>query len=455
MTQKAINPATGETIQTYPIYSDAKVQRMIEAGHSCFQSWKKTSMDERERLMKKAYEVIISHKEDFATLITLEMGKPLRQSVAEVEKCAQAALYFAQNARAFLADQEVKTEYRKSYVSFQPMGIVLGIMPWNFPFWQVLRYAFPALMGGNVCLLKHASNTPGCALAIVSIFVEAGFPAHAFQAALIPSDSVEKIIADPRVRAVTLTGSTPAGRSVAALAGKYLKKTVLELGGSDPYLILEDCDIEHAIATCVASRIGNCGQSCVSAKRLIVVEKHKAQFEAGMVAGFKKQVQGNPADINTTIGPMARTDLRDELHAQVQKTLAQGATCLLGGEKPDGKGAFYPPTVMSDVRKGMLAYSEEIFGPVAVIIPVADEAEAIRVANDTSFGLGGAVFTKDLERGERIAREEIDSGSCFVNMMVRSDTRLPFGGTKESGYGRELSAFGMHEFVNIKSVVVS
>lgn len=455
MTQTSINPATGAVINTYPIHSESEVEQLVARAHACFGSWKRTTMDEREARMRKVAEIIIARKNEFAEIITLEMGKPFKQSIAEVEKCAQAAKYFAQNARAFLSDQHVKTEYQKSYVTFQPIGIILGIMPWNFPFWQVLRYAYPALMAGNVCMLKHASNTPGCALAIESIFKEASFPEGAFASLLMPSSRMEKLIADPRIRAVTLTGSTPAGRSVAATAGKYLKKTVLELGGSDPYVILEDADINHAIATCAASRMVNCGQSCVSAKRLIVVEKHIKAFEAGMVAAFSAQIQGDPMDAQTTIGPMSRKDLRDELHEQVQTSISQGAKLLLGGKKSAGAGAFYPPTILSGVNKTMLAYHEEMFGPVAVIIPVKDEAEAIAVANDTVFGLGGAVFSTNITKAERIAREEIDSGACFVNMMVRSDPRLPFGGVKESGYGRELSAFGLHEFVNIKSVVVA
>lgn len=428
---------------------------MLSRAQACFVRWRTASFAERKAALIRVSEVISKNKHDYARLIAMEMGKPLKEGLAEIEKCASAATFFAENSEKFLADQMVATEYSKSYVTFQPIGIILGVMPWNFPFWQVLRFAYPALMGGNVCVLKHASNTPGCALAIESIFREAGLPEGAFTTLLIPASRVETLIADKRIAAVTLTGSTPAGRSVASVAGKYLKKTVLELGGSDPYVILDDCDIAHAIKTCAASRLTNCGQSCVSAKRMIVVEKHKEQFVQGLKAIFAAQVIGDPLAAGSNVGPMSRADLRDELHEQVQRSIAAGATCILGGEKPEGVGAFYPLTILSDVDATMPCYTEEMFGPVAVIIPAKDEADALRIANDTEFGLGGAVFTQDLARGEYIARNIIESGSCFVNMMVRSDPRLPFGGVKSSGYGRELSAFGIHEFVNIKSVVIA
>ncbi len=453
--QTSINPATGLVVGSHPVHSESEVQAMIATAHQCFLHWRKTDFAERRAALLRVSDVLFANKNEYATLIAQEMGKPFKESIAEVEKCANAAKYFAENAERMLADQPVATEYRKSYVTFQPIGIILGIMPWNFPFWQVLRYAYPALMGGNVCLLKHASNTPGCALAIEAVFREAGLPQGAFQSLLIPSGRVEAIIADRRIAAVTLTGSTPAGRSVAAAAGMQLKKTVLELGGSDPYLILDDADIEHAIKTCAASRMNNCGQSCVSAKRMIVVEKHKERFERGVKAIFEQQKLGDPLDTATNVGPMSRVDLRDELHEQVQRSVAAGATLVLGGVKPEGAGAFYPLTILSDVTPGMPCYHEEMFGPVAVIIPAKDEEEALIIANDTEFGLAGAVFTTDLARGERIAREGVESGACFVNMMVRSDPRLPFGGVKSSGYGRELSAFGIHEFVNIKSIVVA
>jgi len=453
--QIAINPATGKEIARHHVHSDAEVDSIIAHTHQAFLAWRKVPVAERAQAVARCAEVILKHKERYAAIIAAEMGKPFKESIAEVEKCASAARYYAQHGAEFLQDKPVSTEYRKSYVTYQPIGIVLGVMPWNFPFWQVLRYAFPTLVAGNGALLKHASNTPGSSLAIESIFKEAGLPDHLFRSLLIPGSRVERVIADPRIRAVTLTGSTPAGKAVAAAAGKHLKKTVLELGGSDPYLILEDADLEHAIKTCAGSRLNNCGQSCVSAKRMIVLEKHKERFEYGIKDIFSKAKIGDPMDSATTLGPMSRADLRDELHGQVMRSVSAGARLVLGGENPGGVSAFYPPTILSDVKKGMAAYEEEFFGPVAIIIPAQSEEDAIRIANDTSFGLGGAVFSTDLARAEAIARERVDSGLCFVNMMVRSDPRLPFGGVKESGYGRELGPFGLHEFVNIKTVIVA
>ena len=453
--QTSINPATGAVLKIYSVHTPEQVQQIIERAHQCFLSWRQVPLAKRSEYLKKVAGVILANKGQYGRIISEEMGKTLKEAVTEVEKCASCAHYFAENGQNFLSDNHITTEYRKSYVSFQPIGIIFGVMPWNFPFWQVLRFALPSLMAGNVGLLKHASNTPGCALAIESIFKEAGLPEHAFQSLLMPGSRVEEVISHPKVAAVTLTGSTPAGRSVAALAGKYLKKTVLELGGSDAYLVLADADIDHAIKTIASSRMLNCGQSCVSAKRLIVAESLKERFENGIVEIFSKQKVGNPLDETTNIGPMSRVDLRDELHGQVQRSITAGAKCLLGGKIPEGAGAFYPLTVLTDVVKNMPAYSEEMFGPVAVIIPAKDEEDAIAIANDSVFGLGGAVFTQNVERGETIARERIESGACFVNMMVRSDPRLPFGGIKESGYGRELSIYGIHEFVNIKTVIVA
>jgi succinate-semialdehyde dehydrogenase/glutarate-semialdehyde dehydrogenase len=453
--QTATNPATGEVLREYPSHSPEQVRQAIERAHRCFVEWSKTSVETRVKALLKVANVLLANKETYARTIAQEMGKPLKEGIAEVEKCANCAKYFAEHGPKFLADQPIATEYRKSYVAFRPLGVILGVMPWNFPLWQVLRFALPSLMAGNVGILKHASNTPGCALAIESIFKEAGLPDGAFQSLLVPASRVEELISHPHIAAVTLTGSTPAGRSVAALAGKYLKKTVLELGGSDAHLILDDADIAHAIKTCASSRLLNCGQSCISAKRLIVVPRVKKRFEDGLLEIFKQQKMGDPLDPETTVGPMSRADLRDELHKQVEDSIKAGARCLLGGQSPGGASAFYPPTILTDVKKGMVAYEQELFGPVAIIIPGKDEEDAIRIANDSVYGLGGAVYTTDLERGEAIAREQMQSGACFVNMMVRSDPRLPFGGVKESGYGRELSAFGIHEFVNIKSIVVA
>ncbi|MDE3017013.1 MAG: NAD-dependent succinate-semialdehyde dehydrogenase [Pseudomonadota bacterium] len=453
--QTSVNPATGEKIRDYPLHSAADVQAAIARAHECFLHWKTVSTDERARLLLRVAEILLTRKDGYARLIAREMGKPLKEAIAEVEKCAGCARYFAENGALFLADSAIATEYRKSYVAFLPLGIIFGIMPWNFPFWQVFRFALPSLMAGNIGLLKHSSNTPGCALAIESIFREAGLPEGAFQALLLPSDRIEEAIGHPRVAAITLTGSTPAGRSVAALAGKHLKKTVLELGGSDAYLILPDADVSLAVKTCAASRLLNCGQSCISAKRLIVAGNIRERFEQELLDIFRKQRTGDPLDAETTVGPMARADLRNALHEQVDRSIAAGARCLTGGVIPAGKGAFYPPTILTDVKKGMSAYEEELFGPVAVIIPAKDEEDAIAIANDTPFGLGGAIFTADFAHGEAIARGRVESGSCFVNMMVRSDVRLPFGGIRDSGYGRELSAFGIREFVNVKSIVVA
>jgi succinate-semialdehyde dehydrogenase/glutarate-semialdehyde dehydrogenase len=370
------------------------------------------------------------------------MGKPVRAGVAEVQKCAVGCDYYAENAERFLAPEIIKTDARKSFVAFRPLGVVLAVMPWNFPFWQVFRFAAPGLMAGNAAVLKHASNVPGCALAIEQIFRKAGFPENLFRTLMIGSRSVDAVIEHPLMRAATLTGSGPAGRAVASKAGALLKKTVLELGGSDPYLVLEDADLDLAATVGTRGRLVNSGQSCIAAKRFIVVEKARRQFEELFVARMSAAKMGDPLSEDTEIGPLARHDLRDTVHRQVEDSVAKGARCLLGGTIPNRRGAYYPPTVLTDVTKGMPAFDEEVFGPVAAVIPVKDEEQAIATANDTAFGLGGGVFTRDLARGEHIAAELIDSGMVFVNEHVSSDPRLPFGGIKESGYGRELSHYG-------------
>ncbi|HEX6387678.1 MAG TPA: NAD-dependent succinate-semialdehyde dehydrogenase [Anaerolineae bacterium] len=454
MTIVSINPATNEKIKEYEEMTPAEVEDIIASAHQTYLQWRETSFDERASCMRKAAQILRDSAAEYARLMTQEMGKPVKDGRAEAQKCAWVCDYYADNAAAFLDREYVETDASRSFVTFQPLGVVLAVMPWNFPFWQVFRFAAPALMAGNVGLLKHASNVPGCALAIEDIFQQAGFPENAFRTLLVGSEQVEAIIESPLVKAVTLTGSTPAGRAVGQKTGEMLKKSVLELGGSDPYVVLEDANLDLAVQTCVASRLINSGQSCIAAKRFIVVEPLREEFEKRFVEQMRAMKMGDPMAEDTAVGPQARVDLRDDLHEQVRRSIQQGAHCLLGGEIPQGEGAFYPPTVLTDVRKGMPAYDEELFGPVAAIIPVQDEAEAIRVANDSSFGLGAAVFTRDIEKGERIAAEEIEAGNCFVNAFVKSDPRLPFGGIKESGYGRELSEFGIREFVNIKTVYV-
>ena len=454
MTLSAVNPATGETIKTYEEMTPVEVGQAITQAHETFGDWKQTTFAERARLMQRAGHILRENAQAYGVLMAQEMGKPVKDGRAEAEKCAWVCEYYAEQAETFLQPEIIPTDASKSFVTFQPLGVVLAVMPWNFPFWQVFRFAAPALMAGNTGVLKHASNVPGCALAIEEVFRQAGFPEHAFRTLLIGSKHVGAVIENPLVTAVTLTGSTPAGKAVASKAGEMLKKTVLELGGSDAYVVLEDADIEATATTCVASRLINAGQSCIAAKRFVVVESIRQRFEDAFVAQMRTAKVGDPMDEHTQVGPLARHDLRDDLHQQVQASLTKGATCLLGGEIPASNGAYYPPTVLTQVKKGMPAYDDELFGPVAAIIAVPDEKAAIRVANDSVFGLGAAVFTQDIARGERIAAHELAAGCCFVNAFVKSDPRLPFGGIKESGYGRELSSYGIKEFVNIKTVFV-
>lgn len=454
MSLDVVNPATGETVATYDEMSPGDAAAAVTAAYQAFLQWRRTAFDERAALMRKAAERLRAREGDLARLMAEEMGKPLKEGRAEVAKCAMVCDFYAEKAPEFLADEIIETEASRSYAAFRPLGVVLAVMPWNFPLWQVFRFAAPALMAGNAGVLKHASNVPGSAMAIEEIFREAGFPAGIFRTLLVGSAQVAAIVANPLVKAVTLTGSTPAGQAVASAAGRMLKKTVLELGGSDPYVILEDADLEQAAESCATSRLINAGQSCIAAKRFIVVEAVREKFEKLLADRLLARKMGDPLDEGTDMGPQAREDLRDELHLQVSRSLELGATCLLGGEIPKRPGAWYPATLLSGVKKGMPAYEEELFGPVAAVIGVADEEEAIQVANDSIFGLGAAVFTGDSSRGERIAAEELEAGCCFVNEFVRSDPRLPFGGIKESGYGRELSSFGIREFVNIKTVYV-
>ncbi len=450
MKLKSINPATGKLIKSYQAHSHTIVQNKIEETHKAWLVYKETSFKERSGYLNNLGALLLKHKDEIAALITAEMGKPIKQSVAEIEKCSSVCTYYAKHGAGFLANEEVKTDAFKSFITYNPIGIVLAIMPWNFPFWQVLRFLAPALMAGNAGLLKHAGNVSGCAMFIEKLVIAAGFPEYVFQTLLIPSKSVNRVIENPLVKAVTITGSTAAGKKVAEKAGSVLKKTVLELGGSDPYIVLEDADLELAAETCVNSRLINSGQSCISAKRFIVVDKVYSDFLALFLSKMQLKKLGDPTNETTDIGPQARTDLRDELHEQVTKSIKMGAKCVLGGLP--GDFAFYPQTILIDVKKGMPAYDEELFGPVATIISAKDQEEAVAIANDSVFGLGAAVFTKDLKKGEEIASKLLNAGSCFVNELVKSDPRLPFGGINQSGYGRELGYLGIREFVNIKTV---
>lgn len=451
---QSINPVTGKKIKSYSEFSPKKVADICRQAQESFEQWRGLSFQQRGVRMKKAAKILIRNKNLYARLMAKEMGKPLAQGAGEIEKCAWACEFYAREAQRYLSPEVIKTDASKSFVTFEPLGIVLAVMPWNFPFWQVFRCAAPTLMAGNAILLKHASNVCGCALAIEEVFKEAGFPPGIFRSLLISSSRVKDVIGHPFVQAVTLTGSTQAGQSIASAAGALIKKTVLELGGSDPYIILEDADLERAAETCATARLVNGGQSCIAAKRFIVVEKVLKEFTERFVASMQGRQMGDPLVEGVALGPLARHDLRDQLHAQVEKSIKMGARVLLGGIIPPNPGAFYPPTVLTNVRPGMPAYEEELFGPVAVVFKAKDAQEAVTIANNTPFGLGAAVFSRNLKRAEQIAGKELQAGCCFVNEFVRSDPRLPFGGIKQSGYGRELSGFGIREFVNIKTVYI-
>lgn len=448
---KSINPFDNSLIQEHREYTEAEVKEIIDSVDDAWKQWRGTTFAHRAELMMKASDVLLAEKAECATLITTEMGKIITESEAEVEKCALGCRYYAENAERILQDEFIETDFAKSFVAFQPIGVVLAVMPWNFPFWQVWRFIAPGLMAGNAGVLKHASNVMGCALKIEDVIKKAGFPENLFRSLIIPSGPVEGVIKHPAIKAVTLTGSEGAGSKVAETAGRELKKSVLELGGSDPFVVLEDADLEGSIRTAVNARNFNCGQVCISAKRFIVIESAMAEFENNFREITESLKIGDPLDPNTKVGPMARPDLVDDIHAQVEKSIEMGARLVTGGKRLEGPGNFYAPTVLADVKKGMPVYEEETFGPVAALISVKDEQEAVDVANDSPFGLGASVWTKDRDKGERIARQ-IDSGMVFVNEMTMSLPKMPFGGVKRSGYGRELSDYGIKEFVNIKSI---
>lgn len=451
----SINPATGETVKTFHEHTDSDIQDILERAAGTFSEFRRTNYDQRAEKMISAAEILEDKdkKKQLSVMMTTEMGKPIKAAIAEVEKCAWVCRYYAENAKRFLADEIIETTASRSYVHYQPLGPVLAVMPWNFPFWQVFRFAAPALMAGNVGLLKHASNVPACALAIEGVFQDAGFPRGAFQTLLIGSDAVERVIEDERVKAVTLTGSEPAGRQVASTAGKLIKKTVLELGGSDPFIVMPSADLAQAVTTGVTARTINNGQSCIAAKRFIVAEEIAKEFEERFVKEMEALVVGNPIDDTVQVGPLATPQILGDLEEQVIKSVELGARVLTGGKRLEGDGYYYLPTVLTDIPELSPAYREELFGPVASLFRASDLDHAIQIANDTTFGLGASAWTTDIEEQARFI-EELEAGCVFINGMVASDPRLPFGGVKRSGYGRELGAHGIREFVNIKTVWV-
>src|SRR6059036_3156237 len=454
MAVSSINPSSGELLESFEEATPAALERVLGHAWQAFLGWRTRTFAERAERLREAARVLRVKKAESARLMALEMGKPVTQGEAEVEKCAWGCRFYAECAGRFLADEPVKTNGRRSYIHYQPLGPVLAIMPWNFPFWQVFRFAAPALLAGNAGILKHAPNVPRCALEIEGVFRDAGFPDGLFRVVFLSNAGAGGVIADGRVRAVTLTGLDRAGSQVAEQAGRHLKKTVLELGGSDPFIVLDDADVERAAQTAAEARLINSGQSCIAAKRFIVVERVAERFLERFTSEMRVRKVGDPLDPMTQVGPQARLDLRENLHRQVQESVKRGARLILGGELPAGRGAFYPPTVLVAVEAGMPVFDQETFGPVAAVIRAKDEGDAIRIANASAYGLGAAVWTRDAQRGERVARE-IEAGSVFVNGLVKSDPRLPFGGVKRSGYGRELSGEGLREFVNIKTVWVA
>lgn len=450
-TFRSINPYNQETIAEYAAHSEADIEQRLAWGHQAYRHLSHTKLQERCDWMLKLAGLLKTNADEHAAIITREMGKTIKEAKAEVLKCATSAEYYVAHIAEMLQPKLITSDARQSYVSYEPKGIILAIMPWNFPYWQVFRFAIPNLLAGNTALLKHASNVSGCALAMEDLFLEAGFPEGAFQALLVNSKNIEPVIADVRVQGVTLTGSTGAGMSVGALAGKYIKKSVLELGGSDPFIVLKDANLDEAAKIAVKARMQNAGQSCIAAKRWIVEEAILGDFTDKVSSILGHMRQGDPFDQETDLGPMARPDLAAELAHQLKQTVAQGASLALGGQHQE---ANFVPTLLTGVQPGMTAFEEETFGPLAVIIKAGNEDHAIQLANQTPFGLGSSLWTSDLEKAQRLARQ-IESGNVFINAMVRSDARLPFGGVKQSGYGRELSLEGTHEFLNVKTVYIA
>ena len=453
MDLKSINPKNSHLISSWDIHNDNHVNRILDEASKAYIKWKDTKLSFRINCLDEIANLLRERSKEYGTIMADEMGKPLNQGIAEIEKCAWLCDYYKENAGNFLNPRSIDTENHKSLITFQPIGLILGVMPWNFPFWQVFRFAIPSLTVGNGAVLKHASNVQGCAIAIEKCFLDAGYYKNIFSNLCIPGSHVATVIENKNIAAVTLTGSTPAGKAVAKKAGECLKKTVLELGGSDPYVIFDDADIDNAVDACISGRILNTGQSCISAKRLIVTKLNSDEFIEKLKSKLSLKIMGDPLD-DVDFGPMVSIAARDEVDDQVQRSIDKGAILKLGGKVPEIKGAFYPLTILSNVTPGMPAFDEEIFGPVFTVIVADNNDEAIELANRSEFGLGSAIFTNDLEKGENIAKTELQSGACFVNDFVKSDPRLPFGGIKMSGYGRELSEYGMMEFVNIKTIVV-